>query len=94
MPQFTIYDFLKVFNDVSGDLERFGERVAGEVYELGFNAELNQPKVQQYDAWGQRVDDIITSQEWKCLKEISAEEGLIAIGYENIHGEWRWEIAI
>ena len=78
-----------MFNDVSDDLERFGERVAGEIYDLGYNAELNQPKLQQYDAWGKHVDDIITSQEWKHLKKISAEEGLIAIGYENKHGEWR-----
>lgn len=78
----------KVFNDVSRDLERFGKRVAGEIYQLGYDAELNQPKLQQYDAWGRRVDDIITSHEWKRLKEISAEEGLIAIGYENKHEEW------
>ena len=37
--------FLKVFNDVSDDLERFGERVAREIYDLGYNAELNQPKI-------------------------------------------------
>ena len=78
-----------MFNDVSRDLERFGERVAGEIYQLGYNAELNQPKLEQYDAWGRRVDDIITSHEWKRLKEISAEEGLIAIGYENKLEEWR-----
>ena len=80
---------LKVFKDVSCDLERFGQRVAGEIYELGFNAELNQPKLQHYDAWGRPVHDIITSPEWKRLKEISAKEGLIAIGYENQQQEWR-----
>jgi hypothetical protein len=50
---------------------------------------LNEPKLQQYNAWGERVDNIITSHEWKRLKGISAEEGLIAIGYENKHQEWR-----
>ena len=78
-----------MFNDISDDLERFGERVANEIYELGYNAELNEPKLQQYNAWGARVDNIITSHEWKRLKGISAEEGLIAIGYENKHQEWR-----
>ena len=83
------FKFFQVFNDVSNDLKRFGERVAGEIYELGYHAELNQPKLQRYDAWGRRVDDIITSQEWKHLKTISSEEGLISIGYENKHHEWR-----
>ncbi|XP_028400377.1 acyl-CoA dehydrogenase family member 11-like [Dendronephthya gigantea] len=78
----------EVFNDVSKDLKRFGERVAGEIYELGYHAELNQPILQHYDAWGRRVDEIKTSQEWKNLKAISAEEGLISIGYENKHHEW------
>jgi hypothetical protein len=37
----------------------------------------------QYDAWGRRIDQLITSSAWKQLKSIAAEEGLLAIGYEE-----------
>lgn len=42
-----------------------------------------------FDAWGNRVDDIITSQAWKDLHSISAEEGLVALAYERNHQQWR-----
>ena len=42
-----------------------------------------------YDAWGNRIDDIITSQAWKDLNSISAEEGLVALAYERSHHQWR-----
>ena len=37
----------------------------------------------QTTAWGRRVDDIVTCKAWQEQKRISAEEGLIAIPYEN-----------
>uniref|UniRef100_A0A8B9DL78 ACD11 dehydrogenase n=1 Tax=Anser cygnoides TaxID=8845 RepID=A0A8B9DL78_ANSCY len=47
------------------------------------------PKVlEEYDAWGQRVDHIITCSAWKRMKEISAEEGLIAEAYERKYSNW------
>uniref|UniRef100_A0A493TTS6 Acyl-CoA dehydrogenase family member 11 n=1 Tax=Anas platyrhynchos platyrhynchos TaxID=8840 RepID=A0A493TTS6_ANAPP len=47
------------------------------------------PKVlEEYDAWGQRVDHIITCSAWKRMKEISAEEGLIAEAYERRYSNW------
>lgn len=42
-----------------------------------------------YDAWGRRIDEIVTSQAWKDLHSVSAEEGLIALAYERKHGQWR-----
>ena len=35
------------------------------------------------------MDDIITSQAWKDLCSITAEEGLVALGYERKHQQWR-----
>ena len=43
-----------------------------------------------YDAWGKRVDELVTSPAWKKLHDISAEEGLIALAYERKHQQWRY----
>uniref|UniRef100_A0A8D0LCY8 Acyl-CoA dehydrogenase n=1 Tax=Sphenodon punctatus TaxID=8508 RepID=A0A8D0LCY8_SPHPU len=78
----------KVFTEVSQDLERFGSRVMDEIDSLGRECELTPPRLQQYDAWGRRVDHIITCMAWKRMKEISAEEGLIAEAYERRYSSW------
>ncbi|KAA0721641.1 Acyl-CoA dehydrogenase family member 11 [Triplophysa tibetana] len=74
--------------EVEGDLLRFGERIVSEIDSLGRQCELNPPRLQQYDAWGRRVDRIITCDAWTRLKHISAQEGLVASGYERTYGEW------
>ncbi|XP_029474908.1 acyl-CoA dehydrogenase family member 11-like isoform X3 [Rhinatrema bivittatum] len=78
----------KVFQEVSQQLERFGARVTDEIDSLGRECELSPPQLQQYDAWGQRVDRIVTCPAWKRMKEISAEEGLIAEAYERKYSSW------
>jgi alkylation response protein AidB-like acyl-CoA dehydrogenase len=77
-----------VLADVSGDLHQFGSRVAGEINDLGRQVELEPPQLEQYDAWGKRVDRLITSPAWKQLHDISAEEGLVEIAYTRMHGPW------
>ena len=42
------------------------------------------------DGWGNTVNELKTSQAWKDLHDVSAEEGLISIGYERKHGQWRY----
>ncbi|CAH2294969.1 acyl- dehydrogenase family member 11-like [Pelobates cultripes] len=78
-----------VLEEVSQDLDRFSQRLVEEIDALGRECELNPPKLQQYDAWGRRVDDIVTCSAWKRMKNISAEEGLIAEAYERKYSSWR-----
>ncbi|MEQ2181784.1 hypothetical protein GOODEAATRI_015104, partial [Goodea atripinnis] len=73
---------------VWSDLNAFGERVAKEIDIWGRECELNPPRLVHFDPWGQRVDHIVTSAAWKRLKDLSAQEGLVAIGYEKSFGEW------
>jgi putative acyl-CoA dehydrogenase len=35
-----------------------------------------------------RIDEIRVSEAWRYMNKVSAEEGLIAIGYERRHGEF------
>jgi putative acyl-CoA dehydrogenase len=72
--------------EIEPDLSRLGGRAAGEIQSLGNQAESHPPKHIPYDPWGRRVDQIEVSEAWKALDRISAEEGLVAIGYERKHG--------
>ena len=74
------------WEEVRDDLSRFGARAAGEMLAWADDAEANQPTLQQYDAWGRRVDVIHTSAGWDALQDVAAEEGIVAIGYERRHG--------
>ncbi|CAP35829.2 Protein CBG18356 [Caenorhabditis briggsae] len=68
---------------VAEDLTKFGDRITSEIDQLGRQAELEQPRLEQQDAWGKRIDKLIVCNEWTKLKQICAEEGVISIGYEN-----------
>lgn len=84
-----IQDYLKTYfpseqlNTILPDLENFGKRAANEFIEWANDAQLNEPTLTQYNAFGQRVDEIKIAQGWKNLNDAAAEEGLIAIGYER-----------
>nr|XP_006640530.1 PREDICTED: acyl-CoA dehydrogenase family member 11-like [Lepisosteus oculatus]XP_015221809.1 PREDICTED: acyl-CoA dehydrogenase family member 11-like [Lepisosteus oculatus] len=73
---------------VGADLERFGERICSEVDALGRQCEETPPRLQHCDAWGRRVDRILTCPAWGRMKEISAQEGLVAAGYERTFRDW------
>uniref|UniRef100_A0A8C5DLY2 Acyl-CoA dehydrogenase family member 11-like n=1 Tax=Gouania willdenowi TaxID=441366 RepID=A0A8C5DLY2_GOUWI len=74
--------------EIFSDLAAFGERLVSEVDEWGRECELNPPRLVHFDPWGRRVDHIVTSSSWKRMKDLSAREGLVAIGYERAFGEW------
>ncbi|NXM74961.1 ACD11 dehydrogenase, partial [Serilophus lunatus] len=78
----------KVLKEVHQDLERFGNRLLTQIQALGWECELNPPVFQQHDAWGRRVDHIHTCSAWRSMKDISAQEGLIAEAYERRFSNW------
>ncbi|KAG8596626.1 hypothetical protein GDO81_001997 [Engystomops pustulosus] len=77
-----------VLKEASQDLGRFGQRIVDELDTLGRECELSPPHLEHYDAWGRRVDRIITCPAWKKMKEVSAEEGLVAAAYERKFSSW------
>ncbi|CAC5424988.1 unnamed protein product [Mytilus coruscus] len=80
---------VKTFKDIEDDLYRFSERISSEIDDLGFQCEKEKPYVQTFDAWGNRIDELVTCEAWKKMHTISAEEGLISLGYDNPKEEWR-----
>ena len=71
------------------DLERLGARVSSELDAVGRQAEEQPPSLRQYDAWGRRVDELITSEAWRRMHAVSAEEGFVSVAYERKHAKWR-----
>ncbi|USQ13334.1 acyl-CoA dehydrogenase family protein [Legionella lytica] len=75
-----------MLSEIQPELQHLGQRVIGEIYQLGQEAEANPPKHVPYNPWGKRIDHIEVHAAWNALDRISAEEKLIAIGYERKHG--------
>lgn len=73
----------QMYVEIHEDLQQFGERVVSDILLLGDEAEMTQPVHIPYDSWGKRIDEIRVSHAWQELKNISATEGLVAIGYER-----------
>ncbi|KAJ8380363.1 hypothetical protein SKAU_G00011410 [Synaphobranchus kaupii] len=78
----------QILATIGADLAQFGEKIVTELDVLGRQCEDSPPSLQHYDAWGCRVDRILTCPAWARMKEISAQEGLVAAGYERTYGEW------
>ncbi|KAL4443441.1 hypothetical protein ABPG75_011178 [Micractinium tetrahymenae] len=73
--------------EVQQDLERFGWEAATSIKQLGQQAEAQPPRLVQHDAWGGRIDAVVTSPAWQALKAVSAREGLVAAAYERRQGQ-------
>lgn len=71
---------------ISAELNSFGATILPKVEPLGLRAEREVPTLNQFDAWGVRIDEIQVSRAWGDLDAISAQEGLVAIGYERKYG--------
>ena len=76
----------EMFAEIESSLRRLGARAATDLLALDSAAEASPPRHVPYDAWGRRTDSIETSDAWRALDRIAAEEGLVAIGYERLHG--------
>lgn len=89
-----LQDYLKAYfpkeylQEIIPDLTNLGKRATGELLEWAQDAQENEPKLIQFNAWGKRVDEIKVAQGWKNLERVAAEEGLVAIGYERKYQEF------
>lgn len=69
--------------EISQDLKAFSKRLLEEVHSWSIQAEENPPRHIPYSAYGERIDDIVVSDGWKKLDALSAEEGIIQLGYDS-----------
>lgn len=84
----TAYMPDEILAKITPDLKQFGGRVGNEFLKWARDAEVNEPTLTQFDAWGNRVDEIKVADGWKRLERVASEDGLVAIAYERKQGEY------
>ncbi len=77
-----------IYSSILPDLKRLGQRVITDILTMAHDAETQPPELIQYDPWGKRIDTIRVAGGWKQLDQVSAEEGLVALGYERPYDEF------
>lgn len=69
------------------ELRSLGARVmANEVMEWGEEAERNLPFINHQDAFGNNLNQLVTSEGWKRLKGFAAENGIVSTAYTREYG--------
>lgn len=68
---------------VEDELRELGDLAGNELYELYLKDLPNEPKLTRWGAWGDRVDEIEVTDVWTRAKEVAAEFGVVAAGYER-----------
>lgn len=56
-----------MLSQIQPELQRLGQRVIEEIYQLGQEAEAYPPKHVAYDPWGKRIDHIEVHTAWNSL---------------------------
>ncbi|MBS0437796.1 MAG: acyl-CoA dehydrogenase family protein, partial [Proteobacteria bacterium] len=70
---------------IEPDLTDLGEYAAN-AWTLARTRERSEPKLTQWDVWGERVDRIELTPAWIAAQPLAARHGLIAAGHEATHG--------
>ncbi len=75
-----------VLAHVEAELTELGELAGGELYRESLATNREEPRLNQWDAWGHRVDQIELTPLWKKAQRITAEKGIVATAYEKKSG--------
>jgi acyl-CoA dehydrogenase len=78
----------EVFHETEASLFEMGRLAGGELYQMQLADRLNEPKLTQWDAWGNRIDKIELTPLWRVAEHIAAKHGLVATAYEQRHGSF------
>ncbi|KAF4549966.1 Hypothetical protein D9617_19g102710 [Elsinoe fawcettii] len=72
---------------MKSELSRFGElTLSSEILRLNVDAEHNTPRIEALDSFGRPKNALLTTEGWRHLTAVHHREGLVATGYQNIHG--------
>ena len=76
----------EVLEEIEPELYELGELAGGELYRMQLADRTSEPRLVQWDAWGQRVDRVEVTPLWRVAERLAAERGLVAVAYERRHG--------
>jgi alkylation response protein AidB-like acyl-CoA dehydrogenase len=64
-------------------------RLAGDdLYQMQLADRLNEPRLTQWDAWGDRIDHVELTRVWRAAELIAVEHGVVATAYQQRHGSF------
>jgi alkylation response protein AidB-like acyl-CoA dehydrogenase len=72
-----------MLRDIEPSLNEMGRLAGAELYQLQLADRLNEPRLTQWDAWGNRIDHIELTPLWKLAERIAVEHGVVATAYER-----------
>lgn len=73
---------------IEPSLLEMGRLAGDDLYRMQMADRLNEPRLTQWDAWGNRIDHIELTPLWREAERIAAEHGLVATAYERWHGQF------
>lgn len=76
----------EMLREIEPSLAELGRLAGGDLYQLQLADRLNEPRLTQWDAWGNRVDLIEVTPLWRVAARLAAEHGVVATAYERLHG--------
>ena len=77
-----------VRKQVEPELETLGELSGGEFWRDANAQYKDEPTLEQWGAWGKRVDEIRLTPLWKKAQKLTAEKGIVATAYEKKNGAY------
>src|SRR5215213_10047546 len=78
----------EALSEIGPSLAEMGRLAGDELYRLQLADRLNEPRLTQWDAWGNRVDRIELTPLWREAARIAAEHGVVAAAYEGRHAQF------
>ena len=77
----------EMLSEIEPSLKEMGRLSGGELYRMQLADRLNEPRLTQWDAWGNRIDQIELTPLWRAAERLAAEHGVVAASYERQHGQ-------
>lgn len=77
-----------VLHAVEPSLHELGALSGGELYQMQLADRLHEPVLTNWDAWGNRIDQIEVSPLWQRAEKVAAQFGVVAAAYENKYGRF------
>src|ERR1044071_619745 len=78
----------EMLREIEPSLTEMGRLAGGELYQMQLADRLNEPVLTQWDAWGNRIDQIELTPLWQVAQYVAAEHGVVATAYEGRHGHF------
>ena len=76
----------ETLSEIEPSLFEMGRLAGAELYQLQLADRLHEPRLTQWDAWGNRIDKIEVTPLWQLAERIAVEHGVVATAYERKHG--------